>query len=212
MPQQPAPGENRRARSREIHPERLTAAALALFLERGFARTRMEDVARRAGVSKGALYLYFENKEELFRAVVREGIVSRIEQAERAFAEFSGSARELLGTLLHGLLLEFWDSPSSGIPKLVIAQAQQFPGLTHDYFHDISLRTRQLMENILQRGVRQGEFRDMDIAYTARAILGALDHQVILQHSLAAHDPEPLQPERYVDAVLALVTVDKARA
>ena len=83
MPEQPAPAENRRARSREIHPERVTAAALALFLERGFARTRMEDVARRAGVSKGAIYLHFDNKEDLFRAVVREGIVSRIEQAER---------------------------------------------------------------------------------------------------------------------------------
>jgi len=197
---------NRRSRPREIDPRMLTAAALELFLENGFASTRMEDIARRSGVSKGALYLYFETKDELFRAVVQEGIVGLIEQAEAAFAASTGSARELLTSLMRGIVPQFWDSPSSGIPKLVIAEAQNFPALTAEYFESISLRTRKLMENILQRGVDRGEFRPLDVHCTARAILAALDHQAILQHSVAVHDPEPLEPERYVDAVLDLVS------
>jgi AcrR family transcriptional regulator len=203
----PAPQNgNRRSRPREIDPRALTAAALELFLENGFANTRMEDIARRAGVSKGALYLYFATKDELFRAVVQEGIVGLIEQAEAAFAASTGSASELLASLMRGIVPQFWDSPSSGIPKLVIAEAQNFPALTAEYFEAISLRTRKLMENILQRGVDRGEFRPLDVHCTARAILAALDHQAILQHSVAAHDPEPLEPQRYVDAVLDLVS------
>lgn len=194
----------RRGRPRDISPEQLVNAALELFLERGFAGTRMEDVARRAGVSKGSLYLYFSNKEDLFRAVVRAGILPRLEEAEAALAGYEGSARALLSALLHGLLLEFWGSPSSGIPKLIIAEAGQFPGLARDYFQDISLRARHFMEAVLQRGVDTGEFRQLDTAYVARALLAALDHQPVLQHSLATHDPAPLEPERYIDAVLDL--------
>ncbi len=206
MPNAAPQEENRRSRQREINPEKLTQAALELFMENGFTDTRMEDIARRAGVSKGAIYLYFATKEDLFRAVVQEGIVSRIEQAEAAFAASTGSARELLGNLLHGLVREFWDSPSSGIPKLVMAEAHKFPTLSAEYFQAIVLRSRKLMERILQRAVDSGEFRQIDVPCTARAILAALDYQVIAQHTLAAHDPEPLQTQRYVDALLDLVS------
>lgn len=202
MAQAPAP---RRAR-REVSPGQLTAAALHLFLQRGFAATRMEDVARRAGVSKGAIYLYFPNKEALFKAVVLEGVVARVEEAEATVAAHQGSARDLIDVLMHGVLLEFWGSPSSGIPKLIIAEAKSFPELARDYFESVNLRTRELLERILQRGVDEGEFRDMDVHNTARAILAAVEHQPVLYHSLGAHDPAPMEPRPFVDAMLELVT------
>ncbi|MCK6369983.1 MAG: TetR/AcrR family transcriptional regulator [Gammaproteobacteria bacterium] len=195
----------RRSRRRDIDPAEVIAAALELFLQRGFAATRMEDVARAAGVSKGAIYLYFPTKEALFRAVVQAGVVPRIEEAEAEVANFAGSARELLSSLMHGLLLEFWDTPSSGIHKLVIADAHHFPGLAAEYFHDISLRARDVMVAIIRRGIASGEFRDVDVEYVARVILGALDQQAVLRHSMQAHDPEPLQPERFVDVTLDLI-------
>lgn len=194
----------RRSR-REVSPEQLIASALDLFLERGFAATRMEDVARAAGVSKGAIYLYFPTKEALFHEVVRAGVLTRLEQAEATAAAHRGSARELLDRLMHGVLLEFWDSASSGIPKLIIAEAHGFPELARDYFQEVSLRTRELLENILQSGVDEGEFRAMDVPYTARAILAALEHQPILHHSIGMHDPQPLEPLRFVDVTLDLV-------
>jgi AcrR family transcriptional regulator len=195
----------RRAR-REVCPEQLTAAALELFLARGFAATRIEDVARRAGVSKGAIYLYFPTKEALFHAVVREGVVARVEEAEATAAAHSGSARDVLDALMHGVLLDFWGSPSSGIPKLIMAEAQAFPELARDYFESVTLRSRELVEGILKRGVDEGEFRAMDIHNTARAILAALEHQPVLYHSLGAHDPRPLEPRPFVDAMLDLVS------
>ncbi|MGI9329700.1 MAG: TetR/AcrR family transcriptional regulator [Gammaproteobacteria bacterium] len=198
----PSPRRTRR----EVSPEQVISSALSLFLERGFAATRMEDVATLAGVSKGAIYLHFPNKEALFHEVVRSGVLSRLEQAEATVASHQGSARELLDGLMHGVLLEFWGSASSGIPKLIIAEAQAFPELARDYFHEVSLRTRGLLENILEGGVASGEFRPMDIAYTARAILSALEHQPVMHHSLGIHDPEPLEPVRFVDAMLDLVS------
>jgi len=201
----PAAPAQRRVR-REVSPDQVISSALALFLERGFAATRMEDVASKAGISKGAIYLHFPNKNALFNEVVRSGVLSRLEQAEATVASHQGSARELLDALMHGVLLEFWDSASSGIPKLIIAEAQAFPELARDYFHEVSLRTRGLLENILSGGVESGEFRPMDIPNTARVILSALEHQPVLHHSLGVHDPEPLEPVRFVDAMLDLVS------
>ena len=71
------------SRRKDARPAELTRAALELFVERGYAATRLEDVAKRAGVSKGTLYLYFDSKEELFKAVVREGLVPALERGER---------------------------------------------------------------------------------------------------------------------------------
>ena len=204
MPAVPAP-ETRRARRREIDPDQLVTAALQVFLERGYAATRVEDVAQLAGCSKGAIYLYFPTKEALFHAVVRAGVVSRVEQAEATAAAHSGSARELLDALMHGVLLEFWGSPSSGIPKLVMAESGAFPELARDYFNEVNLRGRELLERILQRGVDQAEFRPMDVAYTARAIISALEHQPLMHHAFGCHDPQPLDPLRFVDATLDLV-------
>ena len=70
-------------RRKEARPAELLAAALELFVEKGYAGTRLDDVAQRAGVSKGTLYLYFENKEDLFKAVVRESEIGRASCRER---------------------------------------------------------------------------------------------------------------------------------
>src|SRR6266498_3151717 len=80
----------------EARPADILKAALDAFVENGFAATRLEDVAQRAGVSKGTLYLYFENKEALFKAAVRENILPYLERAEHRFETFRGSSRDLL--------------------------------------------------------------------------------------------------------------------
>jgi AcrR family transcriptional regulator len=94
--------EPRWTRRKEARPEEITAAALELFVERGYAATRLEDVAGRAGVSKGTLYLYFANKEELFKAVVREGLVSPIAEMRGLVDQFEGSTQELIRMMLFG--------------------------------------------------------------------------------------------------------------
>src|SRR5690349_21431284 len=83
-------------RRKEARPAEIVAAALDVFVERGFAAARLEEVARRAGVTKGTVYLYFRNKEALLKAVVRENIVPVIARGEAVAQAFTGSARELL--------------------------------------------------------------------------------------------------------------------
>lgn len=187
----------------------LLRAALELFLEKGFATTRVEDIAKRAGVSKGAVYLHFATKQEIFAGVVQAGVLAQLEKAEHDAAAFSGSASDLLSRMLHNNLLEFWSSRSSGIVKLLIAESQQFPDIAAEYYRTITGRARQLLEDILRHGIEQGEFPAMDVEYTARAILNSFDYELVLAHSLAADVRGGFDSHRYVDAVLALVTGPK---
>lgn len=195
--------------------EALLEAAQTLFLDNGFAATRVEDIAQRAGLSKGTVYLYFQTKRDLFSAVVESGVVDRIARAEEFAAAFSGSATELLGTMLRSNLLEFWGSPSSGIPQLVIAEAKQFPELAETYYADVTGRARQLLARILQLGIDRGEYRAIDVDYTARCILNALDFELVSAHSLYQGREQDCEPQRYVETLLELiragVTVDVAR-
>ena len=183
----------------------LLDAALELFLARGFAATRVADIAAQAGISKGAVYLHFRTKKDLFRGVVQSGVMQRLERAEQFAADFNGSASELLTTMLHENLLEYWDSKSSGIHKLIVAESQQFPELAEEFYQEIVGRARQLVERILQTGIDAGEFRQLDVAYTARAIINALDQEIITVHSFAARCSDDLDPDRYVNTLLELI-------
>ncbi|SFU96947.1 TetR/AcrR family transcriptional regulator [Pseudoduganella namucuonensis] len=151
-------------RRKDARPQELLAAALDLFVERGYAATRLEDVARRAGVSKGTLYLYFENKEDLFKAVVRDSIVQPLGQAELDFADADGHSADLLRTLL----MRWWDkvgaTRAAGIVKLMMAESGNFPELTQFYNEEVIERGNALIAGVLTRGVARGEFRPVDPA------------------------------------------------
>ncbi|NIO41831.1 MAG: TetR family transcriptional regulator, partial [Burkholderiales bacterium] len=112
---------------KEARPAELISAALDLFVERGFAATRLEDVAARAGVSKGTCYLYFPSKEHLFKAVVRGGIVPAIERAEKRFEDHRGSASALIRDIVKGWWISVGNTRLGGIPKLMIAESGNFP-------------------------------------------------------------------------------------
>jgi AcrR family transcriptional regulator len=180
-------------------------AALEVFLDRGFAAARIEDIAQRASVGKGSVYLHFRNKKELFQAVIDEGIITQIESAEAFASNFSGGASELLTTLLKTNLVDFWGTPSSGIYKLIVAESAQFPELAASYHSRVTCRARELVERILQLGIEQGEYRDMDVDCTAHLILNALDNEQLQAHSLPAFDESRMDPHRFVDALMQLL-------
>ncbi len=190
--------------------EAVLRAALRVFLERGFAAARIEDIAQVAGVGKGSVYLHFRNKKELFQAVIDEGIVSQIEMAEAVASDFSGSASDLLATLLHTNLVDFWGTPSSGIYKLIVAESAQFPELAATYHNHITCRARELVQRILRLGIAQGEYREMDVECTAHLILNALDNEQLQAHSLKEFDGSRIDPHRFVEALMRLV-LDGAR-
>lgn len=172
-----------RQRRKEARPAELITAALEQFLERGYAATRLDDVAARAGVSKGTLYLYFTSKEELFKAVIQQGLLPVLEEGEAMLAQHQGDA----ATLLRGLILRWWElvvnTPLSAIPKLIIAEGGNFPEVAR-YFHDtVTGRIDELLGTVLRRGMASGEFRRMDVAATIDMISSPILMRVLWQYS-----------------------------
>src|SRR5215510_823414 len=183
--------EPRFERRKEARTGEILDAALEVFVERGYAATRLDDVAQRAGVSKGTVYLYFDSKEELFKAVVRSGIVRAIEEAEARAAAFEGSAAELLRTLYQGWWQSIGSTKLSGIPKLMISEAQNFPELARFYYAEV---------------IERGEFRRVNVDYACRALVSPLIMRAILEHSfLPCAGPEDFNVPAYFEHTLDLL-------
>ena len=195
----PADNRPRWRRRSEARPGEILDAALDLFAEKGFAGTRMEEIARRAGVTKGTVYLYYPGKEDIFRAVVQESVIPSLQQAERLVAEHTGDS----ASLMRGLLLNWWERYGSlrmaGMAKLLMAEAGNFPELSHHYAEAVILRARRLFVSVLQRGMDAGEFRPLPALETARLAIAPLAHAAAYARSLAAFDPDPVDLGRYLE-------------
>lgn len=178
-------------RRKAARPSEILGAALACFGERGFAATRLEDVAARAGITKGTLYLYFRNKEELFKAVVRQSLVPNIARAEAMVAQ----SAEPSSVLLEQLILQWAEldaTPLSAIPKLILTEAGNFPDLARFYLDEVIHRGIALFQLLLRRGIERGEFRPLDTELVARCAFAPLLLAMLWRHSFAAHEEHAL--------------------
>ena len=171
-------------RRKEARPQELTAAALELFVEKGFAATRLDEIAARAGVSKGTLYLYFDSKEELFKAVIREGLLPLLAEGEELMASMPGPASELF----RAIVLRWWEivgeGPIGGIPKLIFAEARNFPEIARFYADEVIERGKRLFVAVFRRGIDSGEFRPFDPQALVHIVISPLIMRVIWKHSL----------------------------
>jgi AcrR family transcriptional regulator len=195
-------------RRKEDRPAEIIAAALESFTERGFAATRLDDIAERAGVTRGTLYLYFPGKEELFKAVIRQRIVPVLERGEGMMAA-GAAANTSTAELLTQLILSFPDlmlnASVSAIPKLIISEAGNFPDLARFYLDEVIARGRRLIKAILARGVARGEFRAIgEEAFFS--IMGPMLVMALWKHSLGRYDTSGVDPHRlcrtHVDLIL----------
>jgi TetR/AcrR family transcriptional regulator len=145
-------------------------AALEVFGERGLAASRLDDIAKRAGLSKGTIYLYFPNKEELFREMVRHIVVTKIEQREQQMSAASGTATELLVLFMS----DYWGFIRSAqfapLFRLIHAEIQNFPDLASFYAREVVARGHRLMAAIIGRGMASGEFRQLEPLVAARML------------------------------------------
>src|SRR3954466_13788040 len=153
----------KRERRKEARPGELLDAALDLFVEKGFAATRAEEVAARAGVSKGTLFLYFPSKEELFKAVVRENMSGRFAEWQEEFEAFEGSTAEMVRYCMRVWWERIGATRASGITKLMISEARNFPELAAFYQQEVIRPGTDLVKRILRRGIERGEFRPVDV-------------------------------------------------
>ena len=192
----------KRERRKEARPGELLAAALDLFVEKGFAATRAEEVAARAGVSKGTLFLYFPSKEELFKAVVRENISGRFREWNEEFDAFEGSTPDMVRYCMKVWWERIGATKASGITKLIISEARNFPDIAAFYQQEVINPGTLLVKRILQRGIDRGEFRPLDMEYASFSIVAPMIFLIMMKHSLAPCAPQdyPLDPERYIDS------------
>ena len=178
-----------RTRRPEDRASEIARAALELFVTRGFAATKLEDVAKAASVSKGLPYLYFKNKEELFKAVITEAVGGPLAEATDMIDHFEGSSEDLLRELVRGFRA-FEESPAGGVIKLILAEAGNFPDVARFYCAHFDLRGRDLFIRALQRGIRRGEFRSLaNVDATAIIIAQPLAMFSVWKRSLAPYDP-----------------------
>jgi TetR/AcrR family transcriptional regulator len=176
----------KRERRKEARPGELVKAALDLFVEKGFAATRVDEVAARAGVSKGTLFLYFESKEDLFKAVIRDNIANLFPAWNEEFKTFEGSSAEMLHYAMDLWWLNVGNTPASGIVKLVISEAQNFPEIAAFYQKEVVEPGTGLLQSILQRGVERGEFRHMDTNKSVFSIIAPMIFLMMWKHSMGA--------------------------
>ncbi len=173
----------KRERRKDARPGELLAAALELFVEKGFAATRAEEVAKRAGVSKGTLFLYFSSKEELFKAVVRENLSGRFVEWRAELEQYEGSSADLLRYCVNTWWERVGSTQAAGISKLMMSEAGNFPELAAFYQAEVIMPGRELIRRVLQRGIDSGEFRPMDLTYGVYNVLAPMLFLAISKHS-----------------------------
>ncbi len=203
-------------RRKESRPAELLAAALELFVERGYAATRLEEVAARAGVSKGTLYLYFGSKEDLFKAVVRDTIVPLIDKLRRGAEQSPLASAELLRVFLADWWEHFGASRLGGLAKLIVAEAGNFPEVARFFHDEVIAPHSEVLVSIIERGIERGEFAPVDPRVAAHLWIAPLALKAIWTHSMDALSPPELRvaPERllrtHIDFVLAALRPDAA--
>jgi len=191
----------KRERRKDARPGELLAAALDLFVEKGFAGTRAEEVAKRAGVSKGTLFLYFASKEELFKAVVRENISGRFGEWNDEFNHFQGSSADMLRYCVKTWWERIGATKAACIIKLMMSEAGNFPELAAFYNAEVIQPGHQLLQRVLQRGVDRGEFRAIDPTYGVYTVLAPMLFLATWKNCWAnCHEADmQIDPEKYIE-------------
>lgn len=208
MPTSPKPPNPQpRQRRKEARPQELLDAALALFVEKGFAATRSEEVAARAGVSKGTLYLYYPSKEELLKAVIRQNL-SHVLAAGAGIADgFEGSMAELLATMLRTWWAHVGDTPAGGIHKIILAEVRNFPEIAEFYSQEVVVPAHDLVSGIVERGIAQGEFRPVSPHEVTHVLIAPLIFLALHRHTFGdcPMGEHPVEPDRLIETQIDLV-------
>ncbi len=194
-------------RRKEERPAEITQAAMETFAEHGYAAARVDDVAKRAGISKGLLYLYFKTKEELFKAVIRSVVVPRIDALRTAITDSDLSAEEFL----RGPFLEFIqklpDSPARIVVRLLVAEGPKHPDLTAYYYEQVVSGGMDALRQLINKGVKQGEFRKSQLdefpQLLVAPVLVSIIWKTLFEKHLALDTDKLLQT--HIDLILTAI-------
>lgn len=182
-------------RRAEDRPREICAAALEVFAEKGFAAARLDDIARRAGVSKGTLYLYFNDKEALFRAVVRDTVAPNIE-AVRAAALGADLPFEQVARMFLARLAELTGRlPVGAVAKMVIGESRNFPELAKIWHDQVVSRALAMLGQLIEAAQQRGEVRSGDPRLHAFSLVGPMLMGILWRETLEPAGGAPLDLE-----------------
>jgi len=194
-----------RRRRKDARPGELLQAALDVFTEHGFAAARLDEIAHRAGVSKGTVYLYFESKEALFKAATEAAITPALEAAEALAANTTASAADMLRRFVFNWWQAIGATSLGGLPKLLIAESGNFPELAR-WFHDNMIRRAQrALAGIISLGIDRGEFRQQDPMVAARVVFGPMFAYILWQRAFGACISDLPDPDTYLSAAVDML-------
>jgi AcrR family transcriptional regulator len=181
------PPTNRAARAAERRAA-IVAAGLDEFIARGFAATRLDDVAKRAGVAKGTIYLHFEDKEALFQELVRTALVPLINRLA-APPVAGGTARAMIESFAETFARDVVATRRGDILRLLIAEGARFPSLADFYYREVVSRGMAGMRALIEYGIARGEIRDTELAQFPQLIAAPAIIAVIWQGLFGKHAP-----------------------
>lgn len=203
-------------RRKEARPAEIVAAALAVFAEKGFASARTEDIAARAGISKGALYLYFPTKEDLFRAVVHEAVVPNIEaltaQMRAADMPFAALVRTMLPRFAEMVLITRLGS----VAKMVVGESGNFPELARVWYDSVISRAIGMLSGLIADAQKRGELRPGDPRTHAFSIMGPMLMGVIWHETFSPIGGDaidlPAVARQHIETVLSGMLIEGERS
>jgi len=183
----PKPGAPRWRRRAEARPAEIIDAALTVFSARGFAAAKLDEVAKRAGISKGTLYLYFESKTALFEAmalaIMQGPVLGRLDEIVKA-----KSAPEALAQLMQFMAGMLEDPRRSALPKLIISESAGFPELAQIWLKNVIRPVRKRIVELIERGVAAGEFRAVDPWETAKLVIAPFLLTALWRRTFESYD------------------------
>lgn len=186
-----------RVRRPKARPAEILAAALDLFAEKGFAATRMEDVASRAGLSKAAIYLYFNDKMTLLTALVQDMAGANLAVAAAMVEEVEGPVSPLLRKVLVFMARRIRNTRLPELIKVIISESRAHPDIGKLYLDNVIGRGLPLFESIIRRGIASGEFRNIDPALAAKAMVGPMLLAAFWKSAFEPLGAEPFDIEAY---------------
>lgn len=189
-------------RRKDARPQELLEAAFAIFVEKGFADARLDDIAAKAGVSKGTVYLYFDSKEVIFQEMIRRVADAKMEMVAQLVEAHQGSFAALLRQLAAMMASTISQPPLVHFPRLIIGESKRFPALASFYFETAISRARKILMRIIERGQEAGEFRPIPPRHAAHLFISPMLFIPIYSSVFAPHDPDGFDLDGHVAAHL----------
>ncbi len=190
------------SRRKQARPGEILEAAMTVFAEKGYAAARMDDIAARAGVTKGTIYLSFQSKEDVFKSLARQHVGDNLAEIAKQAEAYQGTVRDFLGMMMGVMGAKIEHGQTAILPKIIMAEAGNFPELARIWRTEVIEKGLGMLTSAISKGIARGEIRelppDMPLDYVARLCVAPLLMCVIWRTVFARIDATPFDYKKFL--------------